>query len=83
MWLMRVFDTKQYVDMKIDRKSISFSMIIIGLQIVGLYFIENAVLFFTVETFLIVLLLVIQRKYIKQVFNFGRKLIVELRAKES
>jgi len=50
---------------------------------VGLYFIENAIIFFTVETLLIVLLLIIQRKYIKQVFNFGRKLIVELRTKES
>lgn len=83
MWLMRVFDTKKYVDMKIDWKSMSSSLIIIGLQIVGLYFIENALLFFTVETLLIVLLLIIQKKYIKQVFNFGRKLITELRAKES
>ncbi|PNR93168.1 lipopolysaccharide biosynthesis protein, partial [Petrotoga sp. 9PWA.NaAc.5.4] len=65
MWLMRVFDTKKYVDMKIDRKSMSISLLIIGLQIVGLYFIEeNALLFFAVETLLIVLLLVTQRKYI-------------------
>jgi len=83
MWLMRVFDTKKFVDTKIDWKSISSSVLIIGLQIVGLYFIENAVIFFTVETLLIVSLLIIQRKYIKQVFNFGRKLIVELRTKES
>jgi len=83
MWLVRVFDSKKFVDIKIDWKSISSSVLIIGLQIVGLYFIENAIIFFTVETLLIVLLLIIQRKYIKQVFNFGRKLIVELRTKES
>ena len=83
MWLMRVFDTKKFVDTKIDWKSIGSSVLIIGLQIVGLYFIENAVIFFTIETLLIVSLLIIQRKYIKQVFNFGRKLIVELRTKES
>ena len=81
--LMRVFDSKKFVDTKIDWKSISSSVLIIVLQIVGLYFIENAVIFFTVETLLIVLLLILQRKYIKQVFNFGRKLIVELRTKES
>jgi len=83
MWLMRVFDSKKFVDIKIDWKSIGSSVLIIGLQIVGLYFIENAVIFFTIETLLIVSLLIIQRKYIKQVFNFGRKLIVELRTKES
>ncbi|MFY9357013.1 MAG: oligosaccharide flippase family protein [Defluviitoga tunisiensis] len=81
--LMRVFDSKKFVDTKIDWKSIGSSVLIIVLQIVGLYFIENAVIFFTVETLLIVLLLILQRKYIKQVFNFGRKLIVELRTKES
>ena len=79
MWLLRVFDTKKFTNIKIDWKSISFSIVVIALQFVGLYFIENTIMFFVEEAVLVVILLFIQRKYIKQVYNFGMNLLKELR----
>ncbi len=80
-WLMRVMDTKKFTKIKIDWKSLNFSVVIIGIQILGLYFIEDVALFFTAETLLVLILLFIQRKYIKQVYNFGINLLSELREK--
>jgi len=80
MWLMRIVDTKKFTEIRIDWKSISLSIVVIALQIVGLYFVENTYLFFAGETVLAVALLLIQRKYIKQVYNFGMNLLKELRA---
>lgn len=81
MWLLRIFDTKKFVKIKIDWKSLIFSIVLIGIQIVGLYTITNMIKFFIVETILILVMLFIQRKYIKQVYNFGMNLLDELRAK--
>ena len=81
MWLLRLFDTKKFVKIKIDWKSLIFSIVLIGIQIVGLYTITNTITFFIVETILILVMLFIQRKYIKQVYNFGMNLLAELRAK--
>lgn len=81
MWLLRLFDTKKFVKIKIDWKSLIFSIVLIGIQIVGLYTITNTITFFIVETILILAMLFIQRKYIKQVYNFGMNLLAELRAK--
>ena len=81
MWLMRVMDTKKFAKIKIDWKSLNFSVVFIGIQILGLYFIEDVALFFTAETLLVLILLFIQRKYIKQVYNFGINLLSELREK--
>ncbi|RAO99455.1 hypothetical protein PW5551_03825 [Petrotoga sp. 9PW.55.5.1] len=81
MWFMRVFDTKKFVKIKIDWKSLIFSIVLIGIQILGLYTITNTITFFIVETILILVMLFIQRKYIKQVYNFGMNLLAELRAK--
>lgn len=80
MWLMRIIDTKKFTEIRIDWKSISLSIVVIALQFVGLYFVENTYLFFVGETVLVVALLFIQRKYIKQVYNFGMNLLKELRA---
>jgi O-antigen/teichoic acid export membrane protein len=80
VWLMRIIDTKKFVGIRIDWKSISLSIVVIALQFVGLYFVENRYLFFVGETVLVVALLFIQRKYIKQVYNFGMNLLKELRA---
>jgi len=81
MWLLRLFDTKKFVKIKIDWKSLIFSIVLIDIQIVGLYTITNTITFFIVETILILVMLFIQRKYIKQVYNFGMNLLAELRAK--
>ena len=81
MWLLRLFDTKKFVKIKIDWKSLIFSIVLIGIQILGLYTITNTITFFIVETILILVMLFIQRKYIKQVYNFGMNLLAELRAK--
>jgi len=81
MWLLRLFDTKKFVKIKIDWKSLIFSIVLIGIQILGLYTITNTITFFIVETILILAMLFIQRKYIKQVYNFGMNLLAELRAK--
>jgi len=81
MWLLRLFDTKKFVKIKIDWKSLIFSIVLIGIQILGLYTITNTITFFIVETILILTMLFIQRKYIKQVYNFGMNLLTELRAK--
>lgn len=81
MWLLRLFDTKKFVKIKIDWKSLIFSIVLIDIQIVGLYTITNTITFFIVETILILAMLFIQRKYIKQVYNFGMNLLAELRAK--
>lgn len=81
MWLLRLFDTKKFVKIKIDWKSLIFSIVLIGIQIVGLYTITNMITFFIVEAILILAMLFIQRKYIKQVYNFGMNLLAELRAK--
>jgi len=81
MWFLRIFDTKKFVKIKIDWKSLILSIILIGIQILGLYTITNMITFFTVETILILAMLFIQRKYIKQVYNFGMNLLAELRAK--
>jgi len=81
MWLMRVIDTKKFTKIKIDWRSLIFSVFVIGIQILGLYFIENTLLFFIVESLLISILLFIQRKYIRQVHSFGTNLLSELRAK--
>ncbi len=81
MWFLRIFDTKKFVKIKIDWKSLILSIILIGIQILGLYTITNMITFFIVETILILAMLFIQRKYIKQVYNFGMNLLAELRAK--
>ena len=81
MWLLRLFDTKKFVKIKIDWKSLIFSIVLIGIQIVGLYTITNTITFFIVETILILVMLFIQRKYIKLVYNFGMNLLAELRTK--
>ncbi|MBL5982259.1 hypothetical protein NAAC61_09805 [Petrotoga sp. 8T1HF07.NaAc.6.1] len=79
MWLLRIFDTKKFVKIKIDWKNLILSIILIGIQIVGLYTITNIITFFIVEPILILAMLFIQRKYIKQVYNFGMNLLKELR----
>jgi len=81
MWFLRIFDTKKFVKIKIDWKNLILSIILIGIQILGLYTITNMITFFIVETILILAMLFIQRKYIKQVYNFGMNLLAELRAK--
>ncbi len=81
MWSLRIFDTKKFVKIKIDWKNLILSIIVIGIQILGLYTITNTITFFIVETILILAMLFIQRKYIKQVYNFGMNLLAELRAK--
>jgi O-antigen/teichoic acid export membrane protein len=81
MWLLRIFDTKKFVKIKIDWKNLILSIILIGIQIFGLYTITNMIIFFIVETILILAMLFIQKKYINQVYNFGMNLLAELRAK--
>ena len=51
MWLMRIVDTKKFTKIRIDWKSISLSIVVIALQIVGLYFVENTYVFLLEKRF--------------------------------
>lgn len=81
-WLMRVVDTRKFVQARLDWMRLIFSILIIILQIGGLYFIEKQTVFFPVEIVLVLLLLLSQRKYITQVVLFGRSLLRDLREGE-
>lgn len=81
MWLMRVKDTQKFVKIEIDWKNLTVSLMIIGIQILGLYVIRNDLAFLAFGSVLIVALLFVQRKYIKQVYSFGMRLIAEVRAR--
>ena len=81
MWLMRVKDTQKFVKIEVDWRNLLLSLTVIGIQILGLYLIENTLIFLAFGSALILVLLFVQRKYIQQVYSFGMRLLSEIRSR--
>lgn len=74
MFLLRYFDTKQYIKMEINWKLLTGDIGIIIVQILVLFFNLPQTYEWTIETLLLLLLLFINRKLIAPIINMTKKL---------
>lgn len=77
MWLARIFHTRKLTQVEIDKKHLTISSILLICQALVLLFVETTILMYMLQGIIVAILLVLQRKYLKQVFQFARSLFHE------
>jgi O-antigen/teichoic acid export membrane protein len=77
MWLARIFHTRKLTQVEIDKKHLTISSILLICQALVLLFVETTILMYMLQGIIVAILLVLQRKYLKQVFQFARSLFRE------
>lgn len=76
IWIIRVYDTKQFIDMKLNLKILITNLLIIAVQISVLYLNLNTITELVVEGLLFIILLIVSRslfKPITQLINSKKK----------
>lgn len=74
MWIARIFHTRRLVKVEIDKKRVVISSFLVFTQAVVLLTVNSPVLY-VVQAVMVVVLLMVQKKYLKQVLSFGRTLM--------
>lgn len=80
MWLARIYHTRKLAQVEIDKKHLTFSSILLICQTLVLLLVENTILMYTLQGIIVAILLVLQRKYLKQVLQFARSVFRERNA---
>lgn len=76
MFIYRYFDSKKYVDLKI-KKSFAFSMIIVYIVCLVLYYINNSILNIIIIITGILYAFIINLNHIKSILKFARQIILK------
>lgn len=74
MWVARILHTRRLVQLEIDKEHIVISSILVLAQAVVLLTVNSHIVY-VVQAIMFILVLMTQKKYLKQVFSFGRTLI--------
>lgn len=70
MWILRVYDTKQFIKMELNNKNIALNLFVISIQIFVLYLNMNPITELVLQMLLFLLLLIINVSLIKILLRF-------------
>lgn len=74
MWVLRLYHTKKFVQLEFEQKMLLRSFLLLGIQILGLFFVENTVLSTIYQLLLLTFLVLVHRENISRIIGFARQL---------
>lgn len=77
MWLARIFHTRKLVQTKVDRNRLILSSVLLVAQALILLLVKKSIIMYTLQGITLVILLLLQWKYLWQILRFGRALFQE------
>ncbi|MGP6146559.1 lipopolysaccharide biosynthesis protein [Jeotgalibaca sp. A122] len=83
IWILRERDTRKYIKMDIDKKSVFKNLAVIALQIAVLYMDRPLVQEMIIESLLFIILLLINKKYLLVVFKLVKQMIEKKKGTEN
>lgn len=77
MWLARIYHTKKLAQTKVDRNRLILSSVLLMAQALILLLVKKSIIMYTLQGITLVILLLLQWKYLWQILRFGRALFQE------
>lgn len=77
MWIARIFHTKKLVKIKLDKKHLVWSSSLLIIQSLVLLVVKNILIEYVIQGIILIIIILLQWKYIKLLLKFGTNLIGE------